>query len=55
MFVTSMHYPLPIHHTCGYEFLGYAAGALPPTEELAGEILSLPTYPEFATDAVDHA
>jgi dTDP-4-amino-4,6-dideoxygalactose transaminase len=50
---TRINYPTPIHLMRGYRFLGYRAGELPVTEQLAGEILSLPMYPELpATDAV---
>lgn len=42
-----INYPTPIHLMSGYAFLGYAAGALPVTERLAGEILSLPLYPDL--------
>lgn len=40
-----INYPTPIHLMRGYAFLGCAAGSLPVTERLAGEILSLPMYP----------
>ncbi len=41
---TRINYPTPVHLMRGYSFLGYAAGSLPVTEALAGEILSLPMY-----------
>ena len=44
---TGIHYPVPIHRMPAYEFLGQAAGSLPVSERLAGEILSLPMYPEL--------
>ncbi|MBT1072685.1 DegT/DnrJ/EryC1/StrS family aminotransferase [Pelotalea chapellei] len=40
-----INYPVPIHLMDGYRFLGYQAGSLPVTEQLAGEILSLPMFP----------
>ncbi len=44
-----IHYPLPAHQQPIYQ--DYApAGGLPVTERLAGEVLSLPMYPEL-TDA----
>ena len=49
---TGIHYPHPIHLMRGYAFLGYHAGSLPRTEALAGEVLSLPMYPELAESAV---
>lgn len=42
-----INYPTPIHLMSGYAFLGYVAGSLPVTERLAGEILSLPLYPDL--------
>jgi dTDP-4-amino-4,6-dideoxygalactose transaminase len=48
---TAVHYPLPAHLQPVYQGLGLAApGSLPVTERLAGEVLSLPIYPEL-TDA----
>jgi dTDP-4-amino-4,6-dideoxygalactose transaminase len=44
---TKVNYPDPIHLMRGYQFLGYSAGSLPVTEQLAGTILSLPLYPEL--------
>jgi len=41
---TRINYPTPVHLMRGYAFLGYSRGALPVTEKLAGEILSLPMY-----------
>lgn len=45
---TRINYPTPIHLMSGYGFLGYRAGDLPVTERLAGEILSLPMYPDLS-------
>ncbi len=48
---TAVHYPLPAHLQPVYKDLGLAApGSLPVTERLAGEVLSLPIFPEL-TDA----
>ncbi|GAB7025667.1 DegT/DnrJ/EryC1/StrS family aminotransferase [Geotalea toluenoxydans] len=44
---TRINYPTPIHLMRGYRFLGYGEGSLPVTERLAGEILSLPMYPQL--------
>lgn len=49
---TKVNYPCPIHLITGYRSLGCAPGSLPVTERLAGEILSLPLYPELP---VEHA
>lgn len=42
-----INYPTPIHLMSGYAFLDYQKGDLPVTEQLAGEILSLPLYPDL--------
>jgi dTDP-4-amino-4,6-dideoxygalactose transaminase len=47
---TLIHYPVPIHRQKAYKELGYRRGALPITERYAQEILSLPFYPELATE-----
>lgn len=47
---TAIHYPWPVHLMRAYEPLGLRPGSLPATERLAGEILSLPMYPELAQD-----
>ena len=44
---TGIHYPIPVHLQKGYANLGYNVGDLPVTEKLAGEILSLPMYPQL--------
>jgi aminotransferase EvaB len=48
-----INYPTPIHLMRGYRFLGYGPGALPVTERLAGEILSLPMYPALTDSEVE--
>lgn len=52
---TGIHYPVPLHLTPAYQALGYPGmGSLPIAERLAGEILSLPIYPELAEPQIDH-
>jgi dTDP-4-amino-4,6-dideoxygalactose transaminase len=46
---TAIHYPVPVHRQPAYGRLGYS---LPVTERLAGEILSLPLFPELRADEV---
>lgn len=48
-----INYPTPIHLMRGYTFLGYREGSLPVTERLAGEILSLPMYPDLSMEDVE--
>jgi dTDP-4-amino-4,6-dideoxygalactose transaminase len=51
---TDVHYPLPVHLQRPYAEFGGGRGSLPATEQLAGEILSLPIYPELSDDDVDY-
>jgi aminotransferase EvaB len=47
---TAVHYPLPDHRQA---LLGAPATALPATEAAAGEVLSLPCFPELAEDELE--
>ncbi len=49
---TGVHYPVPIHLLPAYTDLGYAKGAFPVSEQLAGEVLSLPIYAELKEDQI---
>lgn len=42
-----VHYPLPLHLAGAYKDLGYKRGDFPIAEEVAGEIISLPMYPQL--------
>lgn len=44
---TGIHYPIPLHLQTAYENLGYKDGDFPVSEAAAGEILSLPMYPQI--------
>lgn len=46
-----VHYPMPVHLQEGYS--KYARGALPVTERLAREELSLPLYPGLPAESVE--
>jgi aminotransferase EvaB len=48
---TAVHYPVPIHRMPAYAFL--RAPELPVTERLAGELMTLPLYPELREEQVD--
>ncbi len=50
---TGVHYPIPLHLQPAFAYLGYQRGDLPHTERAAGEVISLPLYPEMDTDDVD--
>ena len=41
---TIIHYPIPPHLSEAYRYLGFQEGDFPKTEQLAGEVLSLPIY-----------
>ncbi|MCS7481296.1 DegT/DnrJ/EryC1/StrS family aminotransferase [Umezawaea endophytica] len=42
-----VHYPVPVHLTGSFAPLGHTRGDFPVSELLAGEILSLPLFPEI--------
>jgi dTDP-4-amino-4,6-dideoxygalactose transaminase len=50
---SAIHYPTPIHATKAAHDLGYASGAFPVAERLAGRILSLPVFPELTSAELD--
>jgi len=50
---TAVHYPVPIHLQPAFQELGYRQGDFPVAEELAGQILSLPMYPELEQKTIN--
>ncbi len=50
---SGIHYPVPCHLQKALAPLGYKPGDLPETERAAGEILSLPMYPELTDDEIE--
>lgn len=50
---TGVHYPVPVHLQPAYADLGYGRGAFPVAESVAGEVLSLPLFPELTDAQID--
>ncbi|GAA4434463.1 DegT/DnrJ/EryC1/StrS family aminotransferase [Phytohabitans houttuyneae] len=48
-----IHYPVPVHRTGAFAGLGLGDGAFPHAERAAGEILSLPIFPQITADQQD--
>jgi dTDP-4-amino-4,6-dideoxygalactose transaminase len=48
-----IHYPIPPHRQQAYADAGFAAGAFPLAEEMAGEVMSLPIGPQMALSNVE--
>jgi dTDP-4-amino-4,6-dideoxygalactose transaminase len=51
---TGMHYPVPVHLQEAWHKYGGDALSLPVTEEITGQIISLPIYPELGIGEVDY-
>jgi dTDP-4-amino-4,6-dideoxygalactose transaminase len=49
-----IHYPIPVHRQPVYVKLGFGDVSLPITEQAAGEILSLPMYPELSPEQIEY-
>jgi dTDP-4-amino-4,6-dideoxygalactose transaminase len=50
---TGLHYRLPLHLQPALADLGYSGGDFPIAESWAGELLSLPMFPELEPSEID--
>lgn len=49
---SGLHYPIPLHRQKAYECMNLHEGALPVTERVAREILSLPMFPTLTGEQI---
>ncbi len=49
---TGLHYPVPVHLQPAYASLGHKSGDFPNCEKAAGELLSLPMFPELTEEQI---
>jgi len=50
---STIYYPMPLHLQPLYRDLGHKPGDFPNAERVAGEILSLPMYPELSEERIE--
>lgn len=47
-----IYYPVPLHMSDAYRWYGYASGDFPVSEQIAGEVLSLPMHTELDAEQI---
>ena len=47
---TGIHYPIPLHLQKAYDHLGYVPGDFSVCEAVAGQIVSLPMFPQLTDE-----
>ncbi len=47
---SAVYYPFPLHLQSCYGFLGYKKGDMPVAEQVCGEVLSVPVFPELSPE-----
>jgi len=50
---SEIYYPLPLHEQACFAHLGYKANDFPWAHRLAGEVMSLPIYPEIPAEQIE--
>ena len=50
---SAVYYPIPIHRSAAYSYLGYGEGSLPVTEDFSARVFSIPMHPYLTPEVQD--